>query len=81
MINSWWRFSKYKRLDRLIHWIRYNIPIVRNMSNILQIFSLKVMPPTKNDLKVATIFDLVKPSSALFVPGYNEEPWIRDFHK
>jgi len=37
-------------------------------------------PPQASDLSVPTIFDLVKPSLALFMPGCNEEAWIRDLY-
>ena len=84
-IYSWWRFSRYKWLDRLAHWVRYNVPIIRSMSSakikrILRVLGLTPYPPSKSDLNVPTIFELVKPSIALFVPGYNEEPWIRDLY-
>ena len=84
-IFSWWRFSRYKWLDKIAHWVRYNMPIVRNMSSTklkrtLRILGLKPHPPSRKDLKVPTLFDLIKSSIALFVPGYNEEDWIRDFY-
>jgi len=84
-VYSWWRFSRHKLLDGLAHWIRYNMPVIKNIStaklkSILRIFGLEPRPPSKEDLHVATIFDLVKPSVALFVPGYNEEPWIRNYY-
>ena len=84
-VYSWWRVSRYRWLDRLAHWIRYNVPIIRTLSSarlkrLLRILGLRSHPPSREDLKVLTIFDIIKPSVALFVPGYSEEYWIRDFY-
>lgn len=84
-VYSWWRISRYRSLDKLAHWIRYNAPVIKNMptaklKKTLRILKLRPRPPSKEDLHVPTIFDLVKPSVALFVPGYNEESWIRDYY-
>jgi len=64
-IYSWWRFSKYDVLDKIAHRIRYNFPIIKNMSSakikrLLKIFGLNVRPPTRTDLKCKTIFDYAK---------------------
>ena len=84
-VHSWWRFSRYRWLDRLAHWIRYNVPIIKNIPSVklkrmLRITGLRPRPPSREDLRVPTMFDIVKPSVALFVPGYSEEDWIRDFY-
>jgi predicted AlkP superfamily pyrophosphatase or phosphodiesterase len=84
-VYSWWRFSRYRWLDRLAHWIRYNVPVIKNLSSaklkrLLRIFGLKPRLPSREDLGVPTMFDLIKPSKALFVPGYSEESWIRDYY-
>jgi len=84
-VYSWWRFSRYKLLDKLAHWVRYNVPVIKSMSTaklkrMLRIFGLRPRPTLREDLHFPTIFDLIKPSVALFVPGYSEEPWIRDYY-
>ena len=82
-IYSWWRFSKYDSLDKLVHWIRYHFPLIKNLSSskikhILSTLGLKVRPTSRLDLKIKTIFDHATRPIALFVPSYNEEPKIRD---
>lgn len=82
-VYSWWRFSNNRTLDRIMHWIRYNFPIIRNMSNyrlkqVARLFGIKIKPTDKTDIKYPTIFDYAKKPIALFIPSYNEEPWIRD---
>jgi len=84
-VYSWWRISRYKLLDKLAHWIRYNVPVIKNMSTaklkrILSIFGLRIRHSSRENLRIPTIFDLIKPSVALFVPSYNEELWIREYY-
>ena len=82
-VHYWWQFSQYEWFDRLVHWVRFNMPIIKNMPSTKIKRALKVLglrTPSKRDLKVPTIFDMIKPSVALFVPGYNEETWIHYFY-
>jgi len=84
-VYSRWRFSRYKLLDKLAHWGRYNVPVIRRMSTAKLkrtpcIFDLRPRPLLREDLRIPTIFDLVKLSVVLFVPSYSEEPWIRDYY-
>lgn len=82
-VYSWWRFSSNRTLDRIAHWVRYNFPIIKNMSSyklkrIARLFGLNIKPTDKSDIRYPTIFDYARKPIALFIPSYNEEPWIRD---
>lgn len=81
-VYSWWRVSNNKYIDRIAHWIRYNLPIIKNISNYKLRRLLKVLGILKltdrSDISYPTIFDYAENPIALFIPSYNEEPWIRE---
>ncbi len=69
-IDDWWKWG------RLLDWIRLHPPFrwIKNKRVIAAALGIKPKTYTREDLRVETIFDAVKPSIALFVPGYNEPP-------
>jgi len=73
-VRSWWVYGGI--LDRL-RWL----PIIRHIKGkrkILKFFGIKPHVVNREDLECKTIFDVVRPSVALFVPGYNEPTRIHE---
>ncbi len=67
-IRDWWTYGKI--LDR----IRY-LPLIRHIKNKRKVlWKLGIRPRIVNrrDLRITTLFDKVKPSVAVNVPGYND---------
>ena len=73
-IDDWWTYGRL--LDRL----RYLPPFVwiKNKRRILWKLGLKPRIVDKRDHRVETLFDVIKPSKALFIPTINEPAWIHE---
>ncbi|MCD6357546.1 MAG: alkaline phosphatase family protein [Thermoproteales archaeon] len=73
-IRAWWLYGGI--LERIRWW-----PIIRHIKGkrrILWRLGLKAHVPNRGDLRCETIFDVVKPSVAVYVLGYNEST---EFHE
>jgi len=70
-IDDWWTYGK---LNRIFNWLRWKPPFIwiKGKRKLLRKIGLGPQIHTKKDLKVRTIFDVVKPSIALNIPAYNE---------
>ena len=73
-IDDWWTYGRL--LDR----IRYLPPFVwiKNKRRILWKLGLRPRIIDKRDHRVETLFDVIKPSKALFVPTISEPAWIHE---
>lgn len=84
-IKSWWIFSSNSLIDSIFHWVRYNVPIIRRMSQgklrrLTNLLGLDVACPQVRDLKrkgLSTIFDYASKPIVVDVPSYNESPDTR----
>lgn len=84
-IKSWWGVSSNSSLNSLFYWIRYNFPLIKNLSQwrlrkIASLFGVSVRPPQKNDLTkkgLQTIFDFAEKPVVIDVPSYNESADVR----
>ncbi|RLG72248.1 MAG: hypothetical protein DRO23_10740 [Thermoprotei archaeon] len=69
-IDDWWTYGK------ILDWVRYKPPFIwiKNKRKILWRLGLRPKPRlyNKKDLKYSTVFEVIKPSIPLFIPGYNE---------
>jgi len=68
-VDDWWTYGKV--LDQIINALK-KIPWIRGKGWILRKLGIKKRVVNKMDLRTKTIFDVVKPSIALFIPAYNE---------
>lgn len=72
-VRDWWVYGKV--LDR----IKY-LPVIRHIKGkrkILWRLGLKPRIVDRSDIKCETIFDVVRPSIAVYVPAYNDST---EFH-
>ena len=84
-VTSWWSVSSKSSLNTFFHWVRYNIPFIKKVSQwrlreILRIFGMSIRPPQSSDLEkrgLKTIFDYASNPIVIDVPSYNESAEIR----
>jgi len=70
-VDDWWTWG------RLLDWLRYKPPFkwIKGKKMLLKKLGIKPRPATIN--KQNTIFDVIKPSVALFIPTFSEPFEIR----
>ncbi|KXB03938.1 hypothetical protein AKJ47_01365 [candidate division MSBL1 archaeon SCGC-AAA261G05] len=84
-VGFWWRASDNDFIDSIVHWVKYNVPLIKDFNPKLleklgNIAGLKDRTPNKKDLNdrgLSTIFDQASNPIALFIPSYNEPTEIR----
>ena len=72
-IKDWWIYNRFLNRLRFLPIIRH----IKGKRKILWRLGIKPHVPNRRDLKCDTIFDIVKPSVAVYVPGYNDTTEFR----